>query len=338
MDAAGDGDVSFFKTKTNLLPRDKNRMPRGVEASRKSDDQGIGSQGITSGLIRCGLRNRNTRNQGSDQWTGDSREARGFASVAKSTLPALIPTPQGISRMSSRSPEGVALRSCAPLSSPARSDNYSRKVFFRRVAVRRFTLIRNVCVFGASRGRLREHYTMIEPSFFSAYNRKKYIATVDLKDRPIATRLCVLLEDAFDVKVIQLYRGFPVVVRDMEWSAGFAMRAKCPMVYCHSPVILKQMGAKLKPLMAGQSCIELRAKGGVTLEAAFELVGRMFRLAATQPGMMCQGDYAKREKLRAKAKVEAELAEGTKKTSTKPVAKRVAKKVARKIAKTRSAR
>lgn len=153
MDAAGDGDVSFFKTKTNLLPRGKNRMPRGVEASRKSDDQGIGSQGITSGLIRCGLRNRNTRNQGSDQWTGDSREARGFASVAKSTLPALIPTPQGISRMSSRSPEGVALRSCAPLSSPARSDKCSRKVFFRRVAVRRFTLIRNACVFGAYRGR-----------------------------------------------------------------------------------------------------------------------------------------------------------------------------------------
>ena len=185
---------------------------------------------------------------------------------------------------------------------------------------------------------------MIEPSFFSAYNRKKYIATVDLKDRPIATRLCMLLEDAFDVKVIQLYRGFPVVVRDMEWSAGFAMRAKCPMVYCHSPVILKQMGAELKPLMAGQSCIELRAKGGVTLEAAFEIVGRMFRLAATQPGMMCQGDYAKREKLRAKAKVEAELGEATKKTkktkktSAKPVAKIVAKKVAKKIAKTGSAR
>ena len=144
----------------------------------------------------------------------------------------------------------------------------------------------------------------------------------------------MLLEDAFDVKVIQLYRGFPVVVRDMEWSAGFAMRAKCPMVYCHSPVILKQMGAELKPLMAGQSCIELRAKGGVTLEAAFELVGRMFRLAATQPGMMCQGDYAKREKLRAKAKVEAELGEATKKTkktSAKPVAKKLQRRSRRRL-------
>ncbi len=143
-------------------------MPRSVEASRKSDDQGIGSQGITSGLIRCGLRNRNTRNQRADRWTEDSQAAVKWqpSSNQMATLGARVRFRCEVqaagygalntlwsSRMTSRrASERVALRSCAPQSSPARSDKCSRKVFCRRAAVGGITSIRNVCVFGAVEG------------------------------------------------------------------------------------------------------------------------------------------------------------------------------------------
>src|SRR4029434_8659126 len=109
-------------------------------------------------------------------------------------------------------------------------------------------------------------------SAFAPYRRKAYLAGVPADRRATAERLCELLEDAYPVSMIQLYRGFPIVVRDGDWMAGFAMRAKCPTIYCCSPHVMEVMGEELRPLLVGKACLELRAKGGLSLEQALELV------------------------------------------------------------------
>jgi hypothetical protein len=157
---------------------------------------------------------------------------------------------------------------------------------------------------------------MADESAFEPYRRKDYLASVPADHRATAERLCALLEDAYPVSSIQLYRGFPIVVRDGEWTAGFAMRAKCPMIYCCSPHVLAEMGEELKPLMAGKSCMELRAKGGLTLEEAFELVGRAFQISRGGPGQISETDKRKRERAKAAAQPAARKAKATK--SAKP--------------------
>jgi hypothetical protein len=136
---------------------------------------------------------------------------------------------------------------------------------------------------------------MTDPARFRPYDRRAYLGTVAAKDRPTAERLCALLEQVFPAKDIVLYTGFPIVVRDGEWLAGFAMRKKCPMIYCCSPRTLEAMGRELAPLMTGRACLELRAKGGLTIEDAFDLVGRAFAMAATGPGMISEADRRRRD-------------------------------------------
>ena len=54
--------------------------------------------------------------------------------------------------------------------------------------------------------------------------------------------------------------------------------------------------------MAGKSCLELRAKGGVTLEQAFERVGRAFRVSRDGAGQISETDRRKRERAKSAAK------------------------------------
>lgn len=170
---------------------------------------------------------------------------------------------------------------------------------------------------------------MTDASFFAPYTRSRYLKTVAVKDRAIAERLCALLEGAFGVKDIQLYRGFPVVVRDMEWIGGFAMRVQAPMVYCCSREVFEEMGAELQPLMSGKYCLALRAKGSMTLDDAFALVKRAYKIMSQHGGMICKADQKKREKLRA---AEGEVKSPTRK-SAKTTAKTTAKKAAKKLVK-----
>ena len=166
---------------------------------------------------------------------------------------------------------------------------------------------------------------MTDPSKFRPYKRKAYLASVSAKDRPTAERLCKLLEEAYPPSEIVIYSGFPVVVRDGEWLAGFAMRAKCPMIYCCSPHTLQKMGKELKPLMAGKSCLELRAKGGVSLEQAYELVRRAFIESTKGPGSISETDRRRRDAARRKAALPAvKVAKKTAKKATKKATKKTA--------------
>lgn len=133
------------------------------------------------------------------------------------------------------------------------------------------------------------------------WNRAAFLKTVSAEDREIASRLCDLLEGVFPRKDIVLYSGFPVVIRDMEWIAGFAMRKKCPMVYCCSPAVLEKMAAELAPFMAGKSCMELRARprAGLTLDDAWAVAEKAIRLSSKHAGMISKADRKKRAKLRA---------------------------------------
>jgi hypothetical protein len=134
---------------------------------------------------------------------------------------------------------------------------------------------------------------------FSPYQRTTFLASVAPTDRAIAARLCDALEAAFDVQDIAIYSGFPIVVRDMEWIAGFAMRKSGPIAYCCSPATLAELGAELKPYMSGKSCVAVKPRRGETIDVVLALIARAFKVASAHGGMISKTDAKKREKLRA---------------------------------------
>jgi hypothetical protein len=145
----------------------------------------------------------------------------------------------------------------------------------------------------------------------AAYDRKSYLATVAVADRPLAERLCRMLEKVFPGKgAISMYGGFPVAMRDGEWLAGFAMRKRAPMIYLCSPAVHAELGDELKPFMGGKSCLELRPRGGVDLAALLKVVERAFRVAARSPGLISKADRRKRDAARAKVTPERRSGSG----------------------------
>lgn len=139
-------------------------------------------------------------------------------------------------------------------------------------------------------------------SNYSKYTRTSYLSTVPAEHRAIALQLCRLLEATFSRKDILLYSGFPIVMRDMEWTAGLSVRKSGPIAYCCSPGALKEMSRELKPFMVGKHCIGVKAKGGASVEDVLKLVAKAYRLASHHGGMICKADARAREKLRAKAR------------------------------------
>lgn len=135
---------------------------------------------------------------------------------------------------------------------------------------------------------------------FAPYRRDAFLATVDDRHRATAERLCAMLEAAFDRKDIQIYAGFPIVVRDMEWIAGFAVRASGPVAYCCSPATLAEMGAELKPYMSGKSCLAVKPRKGESIDVVLALVARAFKVASRHGGMISKTDRKKRDALRSK--------------------------------------
>ena len=173
---------------------------------------------------------------------------------------------------------------------------------------------------------------------FTPYTRATYLKSVSDADRALATRLCELLEAAFDVKDIAIYAGFPIVVRDMEWIAGFAMRKSGPVAYCCSPATLAELGAELKPYMSGKSCVAVKPRRGETIDDVLELVARAFKVASAHGGMISKTDAKKREKLRAVSEPSVSASAAGKKVSaqraaTNDVTKKVAKKLTKKVSK-----
>ena len=136
---------------------------------------------------------------------------------------------------------------------------------------------------------------------FAPYDRGRFLAGVAAGDRALAGRLCDLLEAAFEAKDIAIYAGFPIVVRDMEWIAGFAMRASGPVAYCCSPATLAEMGDELKPYMSGKSCIAVKPRKGESMDDVLALIGRAFKTASRHGGMISKTDARKREAARRKA-------------------------------------
>ncbi|MFM7259661.1 MAG: hypothetical protein ACKO3W_03570 [bacterium] len=159
---------------------------------------------------------------------------------------------------------------------------------------------------------------------FAPYRKSAFLSTVAAADRALANRLCALLEAAFGVKDIKIYAGFPIVVRDMEWIAGFAMRKNGPIAYCCSPATLAAMGAELKPYMSGKSCIAVKPRKGETIDDVLALVGRAFQQASKSGGMICKADRRKRDRARAEAskRLAAEKKSPSKKVVTKQVGTR----------------
>jgi len=169
---------------------------------------------------------------------------------------------------------------------------------------------------------------------FTPYVRAAYLKSVSDADRALAARLCELLEAAFDVTDIAIYAGFPIVVRDMEWIAGFAMRKSGPVAYCCSPATLAELGTELKPYMSGKSCVAVKPRRGETIDDVLALIARAFKVASAHGGMISKTDAKKREKLRAETEPSVSAnAAGKKASAQRTVTNDVAKKLTKKVSK-----
>lgn len=156
--------------------------------------------------------------------------------------------------------------------------------------------------------------TMKPQANFAPYVRKTWLQSLPTSQRAMASTLCDLLEAAFDAADIVIYSGFPMVVRNGEWTAGFAMRSKGPVAYCCSPKVLAAMGKELAPILSGKSCIAVRATKQITLDQVLALVGRAFREASKHGGMISKADAKKRNR-------EQQAASRTPSTPPSPVGK-----------------
>ena len=171
---------------------------------------------------------------------------------------------------------------------------------------------------------------------FAPYDRSRFLAGVAAGDRALAERLCDLLEAAFEAKDIAIYAGFPIVVRDMEWIAGFAMRKSGPVAYCCSPATLAAMGDELKPYMSGKSCIAVKARKGERIDDVLELVGRAFLAASRTGGMISKTDARKRERARRAGANSSSVTKSASKSGSKSVAKSASKSASKSVAKSAS--
>ncbi len=75
---------------------------------------------------------------------------------------------------------------------------------------------------------------------------------------------------------------FPVYTVDNAWRAGFATRAKGPMLYVMDSALLDRYEAELGKLRSGKSCIEYRASKTLSAGELEELAKRMLAELASR--------------------------------------------------------
>ncbi len=71
--------------------------------------------------------------------------------------------------------------------------------------------------------------------------------------------------------------GFAVYTVDGAWMAGFATRAKCPMLYIMADGVLDRYEDRLGPLRSGRSCIQYRASRALSMDELRDLAREMLR-------------------------------------------------------------
>lgn len=74
--------------------------------------------------------------------------------------------------------------------------------------------------------------------------------------------------------------GFPVLVVDDAWVAGFAWRKKCPMLYVMNSALLDEFEPRLGKLRSGRSCIEWRDSKALSLKDLGALADEILAEAA----------------------------------------------------------
>lgn len=108
-----------------------------------------------------------------------------------------------------------------------------------------------------------------------------YIADAPAEHRPILEHLRQKIREHLPDADEQIgSSGFPVYTMNGEWTAGFAWRAKCPMLYIMASGVLDEYADALGVLRSGRSCVEWRVSRSVTLDQLDALADRMLAQAA----------------------------------------------------------
>jgi len=101
--------------------------------------------------------------------------------------------------------------------------------------------------------------------------------------RPLLRRLRAAIRKALPMAVESFESKMPVYKIGEQWTAGFAARAKCPMLYVMDRALLDEYAARLGKARSGNSCIDLKTTKAlplVELEAlVLELLAELGRRA-----------------------------------------------------------
>jgi len=117
-----------------------------------------------------------------------------------------------------------------------------------------------------------------------------YIASAPKEQRAALRELRSLIKKAAPGAVEAIaddgYVGYRT--EDGRWVAGFAHRAKCPMLYVMAGKGMAKNAGKLGPLRSGKSCIEwreLKGKPSLTYAELKEMAKEMVSEAAAVQGV-----------------------------------------------------
>lgn len=93
-----------------------------------------------------------------------------------------------------------------------------------------------------------------------------YLENAPSDQRPVLVELREMIRSAMPDAVEDFRSGFPVYLINGCWAAGFASRAKGPMLYIMAPGVLDAWAPKLGALRSGKSCVDFKATKSTTLD------------------------------------------------------------------------
>lgn len=107
-----------------------------------------------------------------------------------------------------------------------------------------------------------------------------YIANVaPVAQRPLLKRLRAALQKALPQATENFESKMPVYKTGDQWTAGFAARAKCPMLYIMDVALLDRYAERLGKARSGKSCIDMKETKALPLAAletlALEIIAEL---------------------------------------------------------------
>jgi hypothetical protein len=99
-----------------------------------------------------------------------------------------------------------------------------------------------------------------------------YLAAAPETQQPLLVKIRALIRKLLPDAVEDFQSRMPVYTVNGQWTAGFATRKKCPMLYVMNAAVLDAHAGTLGKLRSGNTCVEMRLAEKESLALAKQLL------------------------------------------------------------------